>query len=73
MLKQYYLLHSTVTIQMSNSLLSRTLKLSIMTTLENIIGNYNSQKEGDLTHRKNFFNSGSSKRDNWYSRRRFGY
>jgi len=44
-----------------------------MATLSNIIDNYNSQKDGDLTHRKNFFNSGSSTRDNWYSRRRFGY
>jgi len=44
-----------------------------MTTLENIIGNYNSQKEGDFTHRKNFFNSSISTRDHWYNRRRFGY
>mgnify|MGYP003119471076 CR=1 FL=1 len=44
-----------------------------MTTLSNIIDNYSSQKEGNLTHRKHFFNSGNSTRDSWYSRRRFAF
>jgi len=44
-----------------------------MTTLSNIIENYNSQKVGILNHRKGYLNSSSSVRDNWNNRRRFDY